>query len=146
MRNLLANRKDIDPANLAKTCSDMARAIPDCLIENHLALVESLQLPDLEDRHVLAAAIVGHADAIVTMNLKDFPADILEKFNLEAQHPDDFILNQLELHHFVAVAAIKRMRSRLKNPSKTAAELILTLENCQLTQTAAWLRNVETLI
>lgn len=74
----------------------MTATIPDCLVTHYEPLVDALQLPDPGDRHVLAAAITGHADAIVTLNLRDFPADTLAKFSLEAQHPDDFVMNQLE--------------------------------------------------
>ncbi len=59
------------------------------------------QLPNLkldpDDRHVLAAAIKAQAQIIVTYNLKDFPFKILETFEIEAQHPDDFFLNQSSL-------------------------------------------------
>ena len=94
----------------------------------------------------MAAAIIGHADAIVTFNLKDFPAAVLGAYNIEAQHPDDFIVNQLELHELAALTAIKEMRARLIKPPQSAADLIATFESNQLTQTAGWLRRAEKLI
>ena len=94
----------------------------------------------------MAAAIIGHADAIITFNLKDFPASALSSYNIEAQHPDDFIVNQLELHELAALTAIKEMRARLIKPVQSAAELIATFERNQLTQTAAWLKRAEKLI
>lgn len=57
-----------------------------------------MPLPDKEDRHVLAAAIAGHADCIVTFNLRDFHGEALARHDIEALHPDDFIMNQLQLH------------------------------------------------
>jgi hypothetical protein len=105
-----------------------------------------LHLPDPDDRHVLAAAIAGHADAIVTFNLRDFPADALVTHGIEAQHPDDFVLNQFELSPINALAAIKAMRARLRNPPRTAEELISILESRQLPQSAAWLRQAAALI
>ncbi len=77
--------------------------------------------PDPDDRHVLAAAIAGHADAIVTFNPKDLPADALDPHLIEAIHPDDFVLNQLELRPFEALAAVKKMRARLNRPPLPAA-------------------------
>lgn len=56
------------------------QSVPDCLVENYEYLIQTLVLPDPKDRHVLAAAIVGHADAIVTANLRDFPQDVLAEF------------------------------------------------------------------
>jgi predicted nucleic acid-binding protein len=61
----------------------MREAIPDCLIVDYELFIPSLQLPDENDRHVLAAAIRGNADAIVSLNTKDFPADVLSKFDIE---------------------------------------------------------------
>ena len=55
----------------------MNQAVEDCLIEDYEPLIDSLELPDLDDRHVLAAAIRGRADLIVTYNLKDFPEKIM---------------------------------------------------------------------
>ena len=74
---------------------------------NYESLIPTITLPDQNDRHVVAAAILGHADAIVTSNLKHFPADALAPYGIEAQHPDDFIMNQLRLNDFRGLAAIK---------------------------------------
>lgn len=146
MRNVLVNRPDLDPAKLERTCQLMNSSIPDCLVENYVDLIEAIKLPDPNDRHVLAAAITGHADAIVTFNLKDFPSKALMPYQIEAQHPDDFIANQIELRDWEALAAIKATRARLKNPPKSAAEYIATLEKNQLTQTASLLRDAQELI
>ena len=146
MRKLQAQRPDIADDKLRRTCELMNVAIPDCLIENYEALIDKIHLPDPDDRHVVAAAIIGHADAIVTFNLKDFPVSALSVYNIEAQHPDDFVVNQLELHELAALTAIKEMRARLNNPPKSATELIATFEGNQLIQTAAWLRRAEKLI
>ncbi len=146
MRNLLKNRADINPEQLQRTCALMNQAIPDCLVEHYEPLIESIQLPDPDDRHVLAAAIKGHADAIVTFNLKDFPAEALSRYGIEAQHPDDFVLNQIELHEITALATIKEMRLRLRNPQQSAEELIAIFERCGLPSTAAWLRKAVRLI
>ena len=146
MHNLLKNRTDLTADQLQRTCTLMNQAIPDCIIEHYEPLIESIQLPDPNDRHVLAAAIKGHADAIVTFNLKDFPAETLNRYDIEAQHPDDFVLNQIELHEITALATIKEMRLRLKNPQQSAEELIATFERCGLPSTSTWLRRAVRLI
>lgn len=138
--NLLANRPDLNLAQLQVTQERMIAAIPDCMVTHYEPLIAGLSLPDPEDRHVLAAAIAGHADAIVTVNLKDFPAAVLATYSLEAQHPDDFVMNQLELREYEALAAIKRMRARLRNPPRSPQEFIDTLQQHGLVQSARRLR------
>ena len=51
-------------------------------------------IPDKDDRHVLAAAILGRADMIVTENLRHFPKPCLEKFGVRCQTADDFLIQQ----------------------------------------------------
>ena len=75
----------------------MREAIPDCLIVDYELLIPSLTLPDKNDRHVLAAAIRGNADSIVSLNTKDFPLNVLSQFDIEIQTPDQFVLNQIML-------------------------------------------------
>ena len=141
VRNLGRNRPEIE-SQLAALVDLMNRSVPDCLVENYEGLVAGLVLPDPDDRHVLAAAIAGHADAIVTFNLRHFPAAALEPYRIEAIHPDDFVLNQVELQPYEALAAVKKMRARLTRPPQSAAELIATLARSGLPASAAQLRQV----
>lgn len=78
-RALAKNRPDI-AEKLPDVVTLMNRAVPDCLIENYESLIPAIQLPDANDRHVVAAAIRGHADAIVTFDVDDFPLDELSKY------------------------------------------------------------------
>jgi predicted nucleic acid-binding protein len=73
----------------------MREAFPDAIISGWESLENSMT-NDLKDRHVLAAAIRGHADVIVTSNLSDFPPRSLEGFDVEVQHPDVFLCYELE--------------------------------------------------
>jgi len=144
--NLLANRTDLTREGLAQTVDAMNQGIPDCLVVGWEALEPSVSLPDAGDNHVLAAAIRGHADTIVTFNLKDFPSDYLATFDIEAHHPDDFVLNQIELAEIPAIRAVKKMRARLKNPPKSAEELLERLRQCNLPLSADRLRHAIDLI
>lgn len=144
-RALAKNRPDI-AEKLPDVVTLMNRAVPDCLIENYESLIPAIQLPDANDRHVVAAAIRGHADAIVTFDVDDFPLDELNKYNIEIQHPDTFILNQIHLHKIGALSAIKRMRARWRNPEFTAEELVRTLEARGLPFSADSLREAIELI
>ena len=101
--------------------------VRDALVTDFEELIKVLNLPDPDDRHVLAAAIKGRADLIVTANLKDFPADILGRWGIEAQHPDEFLVHQFHLSQPVFLRAVKTVRLRLKNPPKSVEEYLDTL-------------------
>jgi predicted nucleic acid-binding protein len=88
--SLRSNRPDLDPERLDRTRQLMCTAVRDCLVTGHESLIEGLDLPDPDDRHVLAAAIRCDAQVIVTWNLANFPASALEPFDLEAQSPGRF--------------------------------------------------------
>lgn len=87
-RNILANRTDLRPEALERTRELMRKAVPDCMVSGFEALIEGIELPDCDDRHVLAAAIRAGAQTIVTFNLADFPVTRLASYNVEAKHPD----------------------------------------------------------
>ena len=80
--NLLKNRPDLNRDTLTRTRELMDTAVLDCMVEGHMDLVESLVLPDPDDRHVLAAAIHSGADAIITFNMRDFPDEVMSQYNL----------------------------------------------------------------
>jgi hypothetical protein len=140
IRNLLANRPDLTRAQLERTRQLMDKAAPDALVTGYEHLIPGLALPDPDDRHVLAAAIRAGASVIVTCNLGDFPPNVLGEFDIEAQHPDEFILRLLDLVPGLVVEAAENHRQSLKNPTKTVAEYISSLESKGLTQTASVLR------
>lgn len=145
-RNVLKNRPDLEPELLRNTVQQMNNAIEDCLVENFEYLFETLSLPDQNDRHVLAAAIVGHADAIVTFNLKDFPEEITKVHGIEVLHPDDFLVAQYDLAPVRVLTIVKALRKRLRKPPKTAEELIETFQLQGLPQTCKLLEDAIGLI
>jgi hypothetical protein len=106
----------------------MDRAALDALVVGYENLISKLTLPDENDRHVLAAAIRGKAQVIVTMNLKDFPAEVLQKYDMEAQHPDEFILRLIDLAPYAVKEAAETHRQSLKNPPKSIKEFLASLE------------------
>jgi len=88
---------------------------------------------------VLAAAIVGRADVIVTINLKDFPTDKLSPFKIDVQHPDEFVSHVLTLSPPRALAAIKKMRARLQRPPFEPEEFLDLLGRQGLPRVRAYL-------
>lgn len=139
-RNLTANRPDLDPAKLARTRRLMNKAVRDCRVTGYEPLVEVLKLPDVIDRHVLAAAIKARAQVIVTNNLKDFPTDALEPWNMEAKSADDFILDQIDLSRETVYAAVQRIADSRQNPPATFADVLAMLERDGLVEVSSALR------
>ena len=91
IRNACHKRPTLNRTSLERVAALMNQAVLDCLVEGYEPLMSGLTLPDENDRHVLAAAIKGQAEVIVTFNLKDFPLKFLMTFGIQAQHPDNFI-------------------------------------------------------
>ena len=126
----------------------MREAVPDWEVPETAwnAVVGSVQLPDPDDAHVLAAAIAGHADCIVTVNLRHFPDAAVGPYGVEVVDPDKFIINQWDLDQLAAVAAFKRMRARWKKPQATPEDFAQALERGGLPATAIRLREARELI
>ena len=140
-RNLLSNHSGITPEQVSRTRDLMNLAIRDSLVTGHEPLIETLQLPDPDDRHVLAAAIKAGAQCIVTFNLKDFPAEYLARYGVIATHPDHFLMQLIEQMPNAVCNALKLQRAGLKNPPQTASQLLQTLFNQGLEQSITRLRN-----
>ena len=140
--NLLKNRQDITRQKLERTRYLMDKAAIDALVEGYEHLIPTLSLPDENDRHVLAAAIEGEAQVIVTMNLKDFPDEVLQRYEMEAQHPDEFILHLIDLAPDAVMDAAETHRQSLKNPPKSVEEFLASLEAQGLPQSVAALRRL----
>ena len=141
IRALLRKRPDLSREKLERTRSLMDAHATDALVTGYEDLIEGLLLPDPDDRHVLAAAIRGRADVIITSNERDFPAEILAPFGIEAQHPDQFISHLLSLSPGIVAEAARDHRESLKNPPKTIGEYMNTLEAQGLEQTVVVLRD-----
>ncbi|NDE91257.1 MAG: PIN domain-containing protein [Alphaproteobacteria bacterium] len=146
IKNVCANRADLKMSDLKRTRELMDQNVRDCLVTGYEPLIDTLSLPDKNDRHVLAAAIQGRADVIVTFNLKDFPKESLLPYNIEAQHPDEFIAHLCDLAPTFVYTAAKTVRARLKNPPKTVAEYLAILEKQGLSKTADLLSDGKELI
>ena len=126
-RGILARRPDLKPEALARTRELMNDAVSDCLVEGFKNLIDGLSLPDLDDRHVLAAAIRAGAQAIVTTNLQDFPAIALETIDLAPA---------------LVAQILTEQAAALKNPPQTVLDLLRTLHDLRLVRTVAKLREL----
>lgn len=140
VKNLLQNRPDISRSQLQRTCDLMDKAFPMALIEGYENLISMLELPDSDDRHVLAAAIKSEADILVTFNLKDFQQGYINQFGVEVKHPDHFLCTLFERKPNSCVTAFKKMHNRLKHPPIPKGKLLDTLKVNDIKQFPALLK------
>ncbi len=148
MRSLQAQRPDLQ-GKLGFRRDQMRLAVPDWEVTEaawRAFAQPQLTLPDPDDVHVLAAALAGQVDYIVTANLKDFPDKVLRQYGLEAIHPDAFITELWETDAIASIAAFKRMRARWRNPKATPEDFAQAMERGGLWRLAERLRNAAELI
>ncbi len=127
MRNLALNRPDVARSDMERTRQLMEKHVPNASVSNYEHWIEQLNLPDADDRHVLAAAIQSRASVIVTFNLKDFPSRELDKWNIIAQSPDDFLSSLWPQYSENILAALANQRARLKNPALETPQFLANL-------------------
>jgi predicted nucleic acid-binding protein len=139
-------RPDIGLVRLEKRRNQMDAKVRDPHVTDYKSLEGTLRLPDENDRHVLAAAIVGNCDVIVTYNLKDFPKAILRKFDLEAQHPDTFLANHLDIFPGKFCAAVQKVRQRHRKKKYSLGEYLDGLTEIELVATVTSLREYASLL
>jgi predicted nucleic acid-binding protein len=134
---LRRQRPDVDEQKVGRLVQLMNSAVRDCLITGYEDLIESIVLPDKDDLHVLAAAITGSAEVIVTWNLRDFPAQVLSQYGIRAVSPDDFVLGLIRPARPVVWSSIQQIvDARLRRP-QTAQDILAQLERDGLIRSTA---------
>lgn len=102
---------------------DQIRAIDETYLVSPIpALDDAVVIPDIGDRHVVAAAHNGDADFIVTFNLRDFPNDELRKINMTALHPDVFLTQLVTQQQSACIEALNYLVNSKKNPTRTMGQ------------------------
>lgn len=140
-RNVIAKRK-VDPEAFDRTLTLMNAAFNDALVEDWQSIVAGLDLPDPDDRHVLAAAITGGAQAVVTFNLADFPTKRLQPHHVDAVHPDAFLLDQLDLAPATVLSALAKQAQRFRHPAMDLSGLLARLERCAVPEFTEEVRRI----
>ncbi len=134
-------KKGVDEREIAKRINNANLAFPDALVSKYEELIKAINLPDEDDRHVVAAAMKTNANVIVTKNLKHFPLDYLSTLSLYAQSPDDFLTDMIDLNPDKATAAFKEMVLNRTNPDLDEFEVLNVLRNNGLQDTANYLHS-----
>jgi len=140
--SVLRRHPDLDPTELERTRKLMCSAVPDCLTTGYTSLIEALDLPDLGDRHVLAAAIRSGSQVIVTENTRDFPAGVLETYDMEAQTPDVFVLHLIDLSPTTVARVVDEQVQALVRPPLNRSEVLDRLARSGLRRSVAELRRL----
>lgn len=119
-RNLVTKRH-LTPEKARRRVDHMRGAFPFAEVNGYAALIPSMS-NDPKDRHVLAAAVRGHADLILTANVKDFPAAATGPFGIAVVRPSEFLLDQLDLDPAVTLRCLREQREEYKQPAYTRTE------------------------
>jgi predicted nucleic acid-binding protein len=142
IRAVLRDKPAIPEARLHEVRDGMDAHAADAMVTGFEPLIDGLVLPDPDDRHMLAAAIVCGANVIVTRNLRDFPRPILDPFNIEAQHPDEFIRHLVDTAPGAVIDAVTNQQARLRNPVVPMPDLLSLFERLGLAETVDALRRL----
>lgn len=120
-RNLIDD--GFQSASVDRLLGEMGAAFPDAEVSGYRSLINGLTC-DPKDRHVLAAAVRADAAAIVTFNVRDFPAPSVEAFEIEIIEPDTFLLDQLDLAPTVVTEELTRQAAANRRQPKTLPSLL----------------------
>jgi predicted nucleic acid-binding protein len=102
----------------------MQRAFRNAEVTGYHHYIAQIQLPDPDDRHVVAAAIQAEAGVIVTTNLQDFPGEALAAHAIRALGPDGFLSGLARQFPRSMLAAVRAQATALQRPPMTFAGLV----------------------
>jgi predicted nucleic acid-binding protein len=123
-RNLA--RRGLDEKRIAHRLNQMNEAFPDANVTGYEALISEVTNHP-KDRHVLAAAVWGDAEVLVTENLRDFPPDAVRAYDVEVVSQDSFLLDQLDLRPSDVIDALRRQTSRYHREPRSVEALLVIL-------------------
>jgi predicted nucleic acid-binding protein len=123
-RNLA--RRGLGEKQIRHRVDQMNSAFPGALVTGYDALIGEMA-NDPKDRHVLAAAVRGGAEILVTENLRDFPGDAVRFYNIDVVSQDTFLLDLLDLRPADVLAALRSQISRYHREPRTIESLLAIL-------------------
>jgi predicted nucleic acid-binding protein len=123
-RNLKAKYPSEKHASLDRRFAAMRKHFPEAMVVGHEALIPAMTNHE-DDRHVLAAAIRGRADVIVTSNVKHFPRAACKPYDIDVQRPDDFLCHQYDVRDpEYLMGVLEHWAAQLRHPPRTVEELV----------------------
>lgn len=125
-RNMLADARLKSPEAAARLRAQLRTHFPEAQVEPADAQIDAMK-NDPDDRHVAAAAVLAHAQVIVTFNTRHFPDQALEPYGIEAQHPDEFLCHLLDLAPSLMRQVLGDQAAALRMPPMTVHQLLVRL-------------------
>lgn len=124
---------------IARSEQLMRQSYEDCWLEtgSYEMFIDKINLPDPDDRHVVAAAIACKAQSIVTDDLGHFPDSELDRFDLERMTADDFLATAFDLYPNRAVSILANHRGMLKRSNPSPERYVDLLQKRKLPKLAA---------
>jgi PIN domain len=113
-------RLQLTATQIERRLRAMRETFPEAMVTIPDHLEDGLTcIPDPKDRHVLAAAIAGRANAILTLNRRDFPPECLAQYDIERMSPDDFLVHQYHLNPENVLDKIDAQATAIRETRKT---------------------------
>ncbi|PYP86399.1 MAG: hypothetical protein DMG65_19005 [Candidatus Angelobacter sp. Gp1-AA117] len=107
--------------------TEMRSVFPEAMVTVPCELLKAVEcIPDKDDRHVLAAVIMARANAIVTQNIKHFPAECLARFGVLCQTADGFLVHQ---YHLCPQLILDKLDDQAAGISQTRGFVISSLKS-----------------
>jgi len=126
-------------AQAAHLLATIKNHFPEGFVSGYEALIFGMTNNE-KDRHVAALGVRAHAQVIVTYNLKHFPATSLTPYNMEAQHPDDFLMDLYSLDPVAMAQLVVDQATALKKRVMTPQELLDKMDKVDLKKFAQAIR------
>jgi predicted nucleic acid-binding protein len=121
-------RRGLDAGRIRRRIALMEAHFPEAMANPAAHLQSVPDAVDSGDRHVVAAALAGRADGIVTENDAHFPSEAMDSLGLDLQSVDDFLLNQWTLDPAAVIAVLIEMEHDRNRPPRSVAELLEALD------------------
>ena len=118
---------DISRERIRQRFTAMDDAFEDARIEGYEGLIDGVTLPDPDDRHVVAAALQGRGDSIVTANIRHYPESVLDPLNIDVIHPDSFLLDQLDLAPALILDVLYQQAAHTRRPPLSPVDVVARL-------------------
>jgi hypothetical protein len=134
VRSLTTDLPAIPIERLQITRRLMNDALPVAMVNGYEEHIPKVILPDLDDRHVVAAAIAAKASLILTWNLRHFPENELKKFGLRRMNPDEFLSGLFDKAPDLVIGSLANARRNLSKTRVAASDFIAILNGQKLVQ------------